>query len=376
MAVLSSFLIVAFLAGVVGALQIPTLSLFLSVELKAESAAIGVFYAINAGIGIGVSFWLAALSDRLCIRRRLLIFCYIMAVCNSLIFAYSRDYLVLLIVGSFLAAVANTATPQLFALAREYNASPTFNALMRAQLSLAWIIGPPLAFNITAAAGFKMMYLLSAAVFAPILLLTMMLPANRKVAIRPKVLTDIRSNGMPDIKVGLLFVTSVLMWSCSALYLIDMPLFVSQRLGLPEQSIGLIMGVAAAVEIPVMLLAGRYVERLGKKQMLSWSLYAGMIFYSVLPFATSLWQLLFLQLINALFIGIIATVGMFFFQALLPDKQGVATTFFTNSVSVGIIFAGVLHVLLTKNGKHEYVYIIAAILLLTARFILRKVQEK
>ncbi|MCX8957140.1 hypothetical protein [Erwinia psidii] len=61
--------------------------------------------------------------------------------------------------------VANAGMPQLFALAREYCVRPMFNALMRAQSSLAWVLGPPVAFGVTAAAGFTTMYPASTGIF-------------------------------------------------------------------------------------------------------------------------------------------------------------------------------------------------------------------
>ncbi|RQM37489.1 hypothetical protein EB241_14630 [Erwinia psidii] len=77
------FLLIAFLDGVAGAFQIPTLSLYLSTELNASLAAVGRCHAVNAAIGIGVR----TLSDRLKVRRHLLMFCYLMVVLNSLAFA-------------------------------------------------------------------------------------------------------------------------------------------------------------------------------------------------------------------------------------------------------------------------------------------------
>lgn len=368
------FLIVAFFTGVAGAFQIPTLSLYLAAELRVAPAAIGIFYMVNAAAGIGLSFGLAALSDAIRVRRHLLMFCYLMAVGNSLLFAFNRQYLLLLIAGSFLTGVANSAMPQLFALAREYSEKPIFNALLRAQLSLAWVAGPPLAFIVIASAGFTTLYLLTAGIFLIILLLSAILPTKRREILPVSTAGQATAVKLRK-KIGLLFIDSVLMWSCSALYLIDAPVYITQQLGIPEQSVGIIMGVAAAIEIPVIILAGRYVNRLGKKPMLIVASGAGILFYSGFIIATSLWQLLFLQIFNALFIGIIATAGMFFFQSFLPERQGVATTLFTNSVSVGVIFAGGLHVFLTKNGQHEQVYIMAGALLLIAGAILWRIDE-
>ena len=367
------FAVIAFFAGLAGAFQIPTLSLFLSTELKTAPAAIGLFYMVNAAVGIGIGFGLAAFSDRLRVRRHLLMLCYLMAVFNCLLFAFNRQYWVLLFIGSFLAAVANAAMPQLFALAREYSEKPMFNALMRAQLSLAWVIGPPLAFTATAAAGFTTMYVLTAMIFLIIILLAFFLPVMQKEK------RQVVACETPDLtvrkKTVLLFTTSMLMWSCSALYLIDAPVFITRQLGLAETNVGIIMGVAAAIEIPVMLLAGRYVEQIGKRRMMAAALGAGILFYGGLTLATSLWQLLLLQILNALFIGVIATVGLFFFQAALPERQGLAATLFTNSVSVGIILAGGVHVFLTQSGRHEPVYIMAGALLFTASVIVWRSDE-
>ena len=61
--------------------------------------------------------------------------------------------------------------PQLFALAREYADSSArevvmFSSVMRAQLSLAWVIGPPLAFMLALNYGFTTMFSIAAGIFA------------------------------------------------------------------------------------------------------------------------------------------------------------------------------------------------------------------
>lgn len=48
----SAFLIVAFLTGIAGALQTPTLSLFLTNEVHARPAMVGFFFTGSAVIGI------------------------------------------------------------------------------------------------------------------------------------------------------------------------------------------------------------------------------------------------------------------------------------------------------------------------------------
>ncbi len=56
-----------------------------------------------------------------------------------------------------------------------------------------------------------------------------------------------------------------------------------------------------------------------------------------------------LQIFNAIFIGIVAGIGMLYFQDLMPGRAGAATTLFTNSISSGVILAGVLQGVLTET---------------------------
>ncbi len=50
--VYAAFMLVAFMMGVAGALQAPTLSLFLSREVGAQPFWVGLFYTVNAIAGI------------------------------------------------------------------------------------------------------------------------------------------------------------------------------------------------------------------------------------------------------------------------------------------------------------------------------------
>ena len=365
-----TFMVVAFFSGIAGALQIPTLSLFLTTEVRVTSLWVGFFYAVNAGVGIIVSFLLAKKSDRQRDRRHLILICYLLAAGNCLLFAFNRNYLTLITAGVLLTAIANTAIPQLFALAREYGERSSqnvamFSAIMRAQLSLAWVFGPPLAFMLVVNYGFMAMFMFAAGIFLLVTLLAWWIlpevarrPMGNEIAIPQKTVFD--------KDVSRLFFASVLMWTCSAMYLIDVPLYITAELGLPQSLTGWMMGVAAAIEIPIMILVGRYVNRVGKRLMMAGAMVAGILFYAGMLWFTSAAGLLVWQLFNAIFIGIIATVGMLYFQDLMPERAGMATTLFTNSISTGVILAGILQGILTEYGPHSSVYLLAILLLCIA----------
>ncbi|EPT6280856.1 sugar efflux transporter SetA [Escherichia coli] len=378
--VYAAFMLVAFMMGVAGALQAPTLSLFLSREVGAQPFWIGLFYTVNAIAGIGVSLWLAKRSDSQGDRRKLIIFCCLMAIGNALLFAFNLHYLTLITCGVLLASLANTAMPQLFALAREYADNSArevvmFSSVMRAQLSLAWVIGPPLAFMLALNYGFTVMFSIAAGIFTlSLVLIAFMLPSVARVELPSENALSMQG-GWQDSNVRMLFVASTLMWTCNTMYIIDMPLWISSELGLPDKLAGFLMGTAAGLEIPAMILAGYYVKRYGKRRMMVIAVAAGVLFYTGLIFFHSRMALMTLQLFNAVFIGIVAGIGMLWFQDLMPGRAGAATTLFTNSISTGVILAGVIQGAIAQSWGHFAVYWVIAVISVVALFLTAKVKD-
>lgn len=378
--VYAAFMLVAFMMGVAGALQAPTLSLFLSREVGAQPFWIGLFYTVNAIAGIGVSLWLAKRSDSQGDRRKLIIFCCLMAIGNAPLFAFNRHYLTLITCGVLLASLANTAMPQLFALAREYADNSArevvmFSSVMRAQLSLAWVIGPPLAFMLALNYGFTVMFSIAAGIFTlSLVLIAFMLLSVARVELPSENALSMQGDWQ-DSNVRMLFVASTLMWTCNTMYIIDMPLWISSDLGLPDKLAGFLMGTAAGLEIPAMILAGYYVKRYGKRRMMVIAVVAGVLFYTGLIFFHSRMALMTLQLFNAVFIGIVAGIGMLWFQDLMPGRAGAATTLFTNTISTGVILAGVIQGAIAQSWGHFAVYWVIAIISVVALFLTAKVKD-
>lgn len=378
--VYAAFMVVAFMMGIAGALQAPTLSLFLTREVQVRPFWVGLFYTVNAIAGILVSLALAKRSDSRGDRRKLIMVCCAMAVANCILFAFNRHYLTLITIGVMFASIANTAMPQIFALAREYADSSArevvmFSSIMRAQLSLAWVIGPPLSFMLALNYGFTTMFLIAAGIFViSLALIFFALPSVSRIE-QPADLALTQVSGWKDKNVRMLFIASMLMWTCNTMYIIDMPLWVSSDLGLPESLAGLLMGTAAGLEIPAMILAGYYVKRFGKRRMMVIAVAAGVLFYVGLIMFHSRTALLLLQLFNAIFIGIVAGIGMLWFQDLMPGRPGSATTLFTNSISTGVILAGVLQGALAESFGHHSVYWLIAGLSVLALILTSRVKN-
>ena len=73
-----------------------------------------------------------------------------------------------------------------------------------------------------------------------------------------------------------------------------------------------------------------------------------------------------MQLLNAIFIGIVAGIGMSYFQDLMPGRAGVATTLFANSIRTGSIMAGAIAGTVAEIWSFHGVFMVATGLALAA----------
>ncbi len=374
-----AFLIVAFLTGIAGALQTPTLSIFLTDEVHARPAMVGFFFTGSAVIGILVSQFLAGRSDKRGDRKSLIVFCCLLGVLACTLFAWNRNYFVLLFVGVFLSSFGSTANPQMFALAREHadktgREAVMFSSFLRAQVSLAWVIGPPLAYALAMGFSFTVMYLSAAVAFIVCgVMVWRFLPSMQKeLPLATGTVEAPRRNRRDTL---LLFVICTLMWGSNSLYIINMPLFIINELHLPEKLAGVMMGTAAGLEIPTMLIAGYFAKRLGKRFLMRVAAVGGVCFYAGMLMAHSPVILLGLQLLNAIFIGILGGIGMLYFQDLMPGQAGSATTLYTNTSRVGWIIAGSVAGIVAEIWNYHAVFWFAMVMIIATLFCLLRIKD-
>lgn len=374
-----AFLIVAFLTGIAGALQTPTLSIFLTDEVHARPAMVGFFFTGSAVIGILVSQFLAGRSDKRGDRKSLIVFCCLLGVLACTLFAWNRNYFVLLFVGVFLSSFGSTANPQMFALAREHadktgREAVMFSSFLRAQVSLAWVIGPPLAYALAMGFSFTAMYLSAAVAFIVCgVMVWLFLPSMQKeLPLATGTVEAPRRNRRDTL---LLFVICTLMWGSNSLYIINMPLFIINELHLPEKLAGVMMGTAAGLEIPTMLIAGYFAKRLGKRFLMRVAAVGGVCFYAGMLMAHSPVILLGLQLLNAIFIGILGGIGMLYFQDLMPGQAGSATTLYTNTSRVGWIIAGSVAGIVAEIWNYHAVFWFAMVMIIATLFCLLRIKD-
>jgi SET family sugar efflux transporter-like MFS transporter len=102
---------------------------------------------------------------------------------------------------------------------------------------------------------------------------------------------------------------------------------------------GIALGVAAALEVPALLVIGRLGERHSHLALIAGSCVAGIAYYLGLAFVTGPTILIALQLLNAWFFAGIAGIGLPLFQQMIP-RPGLSTGLYMNTRRIGAIIAG------------------------------------
>ena len=154
-----------------------------------------------------------------------------------------------------------------------------------------------------------------------------------------------------------------------------MPLYVIKELQLEEKLAGILMGTAAGLEIPIMLLAGYLTRYVSKKSLLLFAIVCGLLFYAALLIVENPWLLIAIQLLNGALIGIIATIGMLYFQDLMPQQLGSATTLFTNAVKSSWVIAGPVAGVIAEIWNYASVFYFCLLAIVLAFLCMLQVKE-
>ena len=328
--------------GISTALYFPFLSLFLSTDVAAGPVKITFFLIVAPLAGVLGSVLVGRLSDRGPIRRRLLIGGAMAGLLGTGVSAVVRDYWVLL-------ALAGSLFPQSFAYARQVleRDDPARAALgisaLRTVFSLAWVAGPPLAAFLLESGGFIWVYGTAALTYAlaAAVAICWLGEVPAPAARAPEAPIDDR----PDAPRWTLWLTAAaftLLQTPLTLSVQALPLFISTDLGGGVRDAGLLLGLCAALEIPLMLVLGMLATRMPIRRLLFAGSACGVAYFALVAVATDLRLLIGGQVLNALFIAAISGLGISYMQNMLPRHPGRATTLFTNSFPMGAMLAGPL----------------------------------
>lgn len=360
-----------FAVGVVGALVLPTLSVFLAKEIGVRPLLVGIPFAGIALTSIIYNQWIGHWSDSLPDRRPLVAgFCFV-GTLSCAIFAFSRNYWLVAATAIFLFSLSMVSFSQILAYSLDYadrqipsERIPLFNAIVRAQIAFAWVVGPPSGFLMASYLGFSATYGLAAGVYAVVGIVSIkLLPRLHPSGEVPDAhVVTAPSRPVPlsrEMKRSLIFclIAFSLMWGANNAYLISLPLHLKDNLNIDTEWSGWIMATTALLEVPFMLFAGYLAARVSSIAMIRVAGGAALLLYGGIVLADALWQLFVLQLFNAIFIGVLAGLGVSVIQELLPGRSGSASALYTNTTHMGNLLSSLMVGLVADYYGYHSVFI-------------------
>ena len=357
-----------FAVGISTALYYPFMSLFLNSEVGAGPLRITAFLiAAPLSAVLGASL-VGRLSDRHPIRRALMVGAAVAGAIGTGLTAVVRDYWVLLGVAVTAFALAGSLFPQAFAYARQVleRDDPGRAAMgisgLRTVFSLAWVAGPPLAAVLLASGGFAWVYGSAALMYVVAALVAVFW--IEEIAAPTHVSAEETAGAGLDAPRWTLWLTAsafTLLQIPLTLAVQALPLFIGAELGGEVGDAGLVVGLCAGLEIPLMLGLGALAIRMPVRRLLFLGGTCGIAYYGLAAMATSLWILVAGQTLHAMFIAAVSGLGISYVQDMLPQHPGRATTLYANTFPLGAMLAGPLFGLAERFGYRLAFWLCAAV---------------
>jgi SET family sugar efflux transporter-like MFS transporter len=367
------------LGGLSSAVFVPFLPLFLATSVGASATEIGLLLTLSGASGVLVSSLLGSLSDQLPSRKPLIAAGCVSTAAGDVVLALSHSYPVVLAVSVTLLTGAWAAVPQLYARGRELldaegaAPAPALSAL-RSAVSVAWIVGTPLAGLLLSVSGFPVAFLLVAVLMLAVAVLVVAdgdpraRPVGQPARSWSRLLSRAARSPFPGLGAGVAVSAGavVVLQTANSMSVTTMPLLVTMTLRGSPRDVGLIFGLAATLEIPVMLAMGRAAGRFGALRVMLVSWLFGLLYFGLVGVATATWQVALATVLSAIYVPGLVSVAIVYFQELL-DEPGSASTLYFNSLTAGSTVAGLIWGVVVASRGYRGAY--AACVLLTAASI-------
>lgn len=360
-----------------GSLINPVLSLFATTQLHFSPMQVSMLFIVLPLLTVLIVQTLGKFSDRGLERPLIICMSTLGGMLSCGLLELRPVFWLTCSLGVFLLAVNAVAFPQLFASAREFSMrcirdSLMFTTFLRSLCSLAWVGGPPIAYFISTGYSFDLLFLFSASMSAVGFICTFFfLPSIRVEALDHHPRKMVWSEHKEVI---LLFLACTGLFTAFSGYMVSMPLYVTQELHLDKSLPGWMFGLAAGLEIPLMLIAARIVRYTGLKNVMILGGFSLVVYLTLLTIMKDEKHFIAIQFFAALFIAMISSMGMVYFQELLPSIPGQATSLFINTGTAGQVLGGAMFAL-ASFGSYRYIFFTAlgiAVLSAFAMFFVKK----
>lgn len=342
-----------FVLGLTSAFIAPFGSLWATQEIGMSSQLLGLFMTINSLSAIVISTLFGRWSDSHLPRRALLLLGAGAGALANVGYAFVRDPLWLTLIGSSLLGLAAMNFSQLFAHVREELGrsehagadAPFLMGVLRACYALAWMVGPNLGAWLKGRVGYPGLFLTTASFFLLLAGCVGLFVAHRPRAAASRIDATTEQPAPAESKLAAWGLTEPgvlahaaafgLMFGAFTLNTLNLPLFLTQRLGETERTVGAAFAISPLFEMLFMIGFGYLAARGHQKRVILLGTSAAVCYFLGLRFVSAGWQVYPLQILNAAAVAVVTSVAIPFFQDLLPRRAGIATSLYSNALKVG-----------------------------------------
>jgi SET family sugar efflux transporter-like MFS transporter len=237
--------------------------------------------------------------------------------------------------------------------------------ILRACYALAWTVGPVLAAWLVSRFGYPAIFQAAAALF--IVFAAGVIGFVRRAARVPAAApTQPVTWGLGHPRVLAHAVAFALMFAAFTIQGMNLPLFLTEKLGATEHGVGTAFAVSPLFEILFMVGFGHLAALGHQRRVIVVGTSAAVGYFAALPFITAVWHVYPLQVLNAAAHAVITSVAIPFFQDLMPGQPGAATTLYSNALKVGSLLGfGAFGLLASYLGQARLFWVCAGFAMIT-----------
>ena len=347
------FVVNMMLLGMGISITVPYLVLFATNDLGMTSKQYGLLLALAAISQFIMNTIVARFSDTHNINRKVIIItALLMGAVSFSIYFYIHEVWIFIVMYAVFQGFFAPAMPQMYASAREsINVSASrdrakfANAVLRSMFSFGFLFGPLIGALLLGVNGYAGLFTGT----VTIILFTLMLQVFFFKDIKTKqTTTDVNHieakapNMLHDKALFVPFLAFILLHIGQWMYTLNMPLFVTKYLNEAEGYVGGLASLCAGLEVPFMVVLGILSAKLTTRVLLMLGgLFGGLFYFSIGVFE-NLVMMFVGQVFLAIFLAILLGLGISYFQDILPDFPGYASTLFANAMVIGQLCGNLL----------------------------------
>jgi SET family sugar efflux transporter-like MFS transporter len=358
-----------FCSGVTFASTAPYAAIVGIETLGIASGHYAALLSLTSILGAAVSLLIGYVSDRLPDRRVLILIAAAAGfVAYGMIYAIRTPWAFVVSMGlimpfGYAMFSQNFAFVRVYYNARAPERAQFMVSALRTVFTIAWVLVPPLVGYVAATYSVFDVYLVAALAYAGCGFITALMMTDKATVVPPAPIIQpeagsLRSQMPMPIVLGLLGVLIINV--AMRLIGLAMPLTIVTRLGGTLADVGIYAGIAAAMEIPFMLLWGWMLGKVPREAIIGGDALLLVIYVFLVSRAGSVVEVFWLQAINGIAAGALMSVPISYMQDAIKGRVGLSTSLM-DVIGVSATLAGAaIFGILSVGGDYQLVLMAAA----------------